>query len=163
MSDFVCLSQLFLQQTNICPFSSVTIESGHFGMLMARERSHGFYPVTIATLDLIKELVAIVSHTETNGGSRINDFIACVVFVCRDVFTGYQKWYYGDLREKQEIGKYLHGESSHLGSRMVPVSSILYLELEAKNEIKDGDFGRQFQSLSVVLSARSARTYFDLD
>ncbi|CAB4003098.1 Hypothetical predicted protein, partial [Paramuricea clavata] len=111
-------SWLSLQQTGFLPFcvssiqpsdkkivmSSVTIESGHFGMLMARERSHGFYPVTIATLDLIKELVAIVLPTETNGGSRINDFIACVVFVCRDVFTGYQKWYYGDLREKQEIG-----------------------------------------------------------
>ncbi len=70
---------------------------------MARERSHGLYPVTIATLDLIKELVGVVP--ETSGGSRINDFIACVVFVCRDVFTGYQKWYYADLREKQEIGK----------------------------------------------------------
>ena len=71
---------------------------------MARERSHGLYPVTIATLDLIKELVAIVSSSETSGGSKINDFIACVVFVSRDVFSGYQKWYYGDLKEKQEIG-----------------------------------------------------------
>ena len=86
-------------------FSSVAIDSGHFGVVMARERSHGFYPVTIATLDLIKELVTIVSPPETNAGPRINDFIACVIFVCRDIFTGYQKLYYGDLREKQEIGK----------------------------------------------------------
>ena len=93
-------------------FSSVTIDPGHFGIVMARERSHGLYPVTIVTLDLIKELVAIVSSSaETSSGSKINDFIACVVFVCRDVFTAYQKWYYGDLREKQEIGKYLHAFS----------------------------------------------------
>ena len=36
----------------------------------------------------------------------MTDFIACVVFVCRDVFNGHQKWYYGDLKEKQEIGRY---------------------------------------------------------
>ena len=59
----------------------------------------------MATLDLIKELVAIVTSPETSNGSRITDFIACVVFVCRDVFNGYQKWYYGDLKEKQEIGR----------------------------------------------------------
>ena len=84
----------------------MSIDSGHFGIVLARERSQGFYPVTMATLDLIKELVAIVTSPETSNGSRITDFIACVVFVCRDVFNGYQKWYYGDLKEKQEIGRY---------------------------------------------------------
>ena len=96
-------------------FSSVTIDSGHFGTVMARERSHGFYPVTIATLDLIKELVAIVSSPETSSGSKITDFIACVVFVCRNVFNGFQKWYYSDLKEKQEIGKYSFTGNTRVG------------------------------------------------
>lgn len=87
-----------------CSYSSVTVDPGHFGNLMSRERSHGFYPITIATLDLLKELVAIVSPGEINGGFGIDDFVACVVFACRDVFTGYQKWHYVDLKEKQEIG-----------------------------------------------------------
>ena len=74
--------------------------------MIARERSQGSYPVTLATLDLIKELVAMVLPGEANnaGVPGMNDFIACIVFVCRDIFNGYQKWHYRDLREKQEIG-----------------------------------------------------------
>ena len=56
---------------------------------------------------MIKELVAMVTPAETNNGNvpRMNDFIACLVFVCRDIFNGYQKWHYRDLTEKQEIGE----------------------------------------------------------
>ncbi|XP_028393540.1 nucleoporin NUP188 homolog isoform X2 [Dendronephthya gigantea] len=152
-------SWLSLQQTGYLPFcvsslkpndkkiviSSVTVDPGHFGHFMSRERSHGFFPITIATLDLMKELVAIVSPAETKGGSGIDDFVACVVFACRDVFTGYQKWHYGDLKEKQEIGlkclEIFHG--------------ILNLK-ESRTKMKTGDetfelsFHNESQEISIV-------------
>ena len=85
----------------------MTIDPGHFGLVLARERSRGHYPVTLATLDIIKEFLPGMCCAEATNGSKINDFVACIVFVCREIFTGYQKWFYNNLKEKQEIGNYV--------------------------------------------------------
>ena len=86
---------------------------GNFGAILStKERPVGYYPITMATLNLLLRLIHGISIAEDMESQPISflDLAACLVFVMREVFTGFHKWRFGGLRDREEIGKFVaHG------------------------------------------------------
>ncbi|RMX38057.1 hypothetical protein pdam_00003086 [Pocillopora damicornis] len=111
-----------LQQTGFLPhYTSVKMSKsdktkveflgtapGNFGAILStKERPIGYYPVTMATLDFLLKLIHGMSNAEESGNRAISiiELAACLVFIMREVFTGFYKWRFGSLRDREEIGK----------------------------------------------------------
>ncbi|XP_068699835.1 nucleoporin NUP188-like isoform X3 [Montipora foliosa] len=80
---------------------------GNFGSLLStKERPMGCYPVTMATLNLLLKLIQGISVAEDSDSQPINflDLAACIVFVIREIFTGFHKWRYAGVKDREEIG-----------------------------------------------------------
>ncbi|XP_072176210.1 nucleoporin NUP188-like [Diadema setosum] len=105
-----------LQQTGFLPYTGtlytqldqaargVGVFAGSYGKVVLEwERHFGAYPVTLEFLRLLHTLIQGLSSTEI-GVATSQDLLACVIFLQRDIFTSYQKWRYGDLREREKIG-----------------------------------------------------------
>ena len=67
----------------------------------------GYYPVTMATLDLLLKLIHGISIVEDADSQSVSflDLAACLVFVLREVFTGFHKWRFARIKDREEIGK----------------------------------------------------------
>ncbi|CAH3134960.1 unnamed protein product [Pocillopora meandrina] len=111
-----------LQQTGFLPhYTSVKMSKsdktkveflgtapGNFGAILStKERPIGYYPVTMATLNFLLKLIHGMSNAEETGNQAISivELAACLVFIMREVFTGFYKWRFGSLRDREEIGK----------------------------------------------------------
>ncbi|XP_078374534.1 nucleoporin NUP188-like isoform X2 [Oculina patagonica] len=109
-----------LQQTGFLPHcvsvkmseadkTKVDTAPGNFGAILSnKERPVGYYPVTMATLNLLLRLIhGINVAKETDDSQPISflDLAACLVFVMREVFTGFHKWRFTGLKDREEIGK----------------------------------------------------------
>ena len=68
----------------------------------------GCYPVTMATLNLLLKLIQGISVAEDSDSQPINflDLAACIVFVIREIFTGFHKWRYAGVKDREEIGEF---------------------------------------------------------
>lgn len=66
----------------------------------------GYYPVTMATLNLLLKLIHGISISEDADSQPISflDLAACLVFVMREVFTGFHKWRFAGIKDREEIG-----------------------------------------------------------
>lgn len=81
---------------------------GNFGAILStKERPVGYYPVTMETLNLLLRLIHGISAAEDADDQPISflDLAACLVFVMREVFTGFHKWRFTGLKDREEIGK----------------------------------------------------------
>jgi len=81
---------------------------GNFGAILStKERPVGYYPVTMETLNLLLKLIHGISVAEDTDDQPISflDLAACLVFVMREVFTGFHKWRFTGLKDREEIGK----------------------------------------------------------
>ena len=58
------------------------------------------------TLNLLLKLIHGISVAEDADDQPISflDLAACLVFVMREVFTGFHKWRYTGLKDREEIG-----------------------------------------------------------
>lgn len=82
---------------------------GNFGAILStKERPIGYYPVTMATLNFLLKLIHGMSNAEETGNQAISivELAAGLVFIMREVFTGFYKWRFGSLRDREEIGKF---------------------------------------------------------
>lgn len=82
---------------------------GNFGAILStKERPIGYYPVTMATLNFLLKLIHGMSNAEETGNQAISivELAACLVFIMREVFTGFYKWRFSSLRDREEIGKF---------------------------------------------------------
>lgn len=80
---------------------------GNFGAILStKERPVGYYPVTMETLNLLLKLIHGISVAEDTDDQPISflDLAACLVFVMREVFTGFHKWRFTGLKDREEIG-----------------------------------------------------------
>ena len=80
---------------------------GNFGAILStKERPVGCYPVTMETLNLLLRLIHGISAAEDADEQPISflDLAACLVFVMREVFTGFHKWRFTGLKDREEIG-----------------------------------------------------------
>lgn len=80
---------------------------GNFGAILStKERPVGYYPVTMETLNLLLRLIHGISVVEDTDSQPISflDLAACLVFVMREVFTGFHKWRFTGLKDREEIG-----------------------------------------------------------
>ena len=68
----------------------------------------GYYPVTMATLDLLLKLIHGITIVEDADGQPVSflDLAACLVFVLREVFTGFHKWRFAKIKDREEIGMF---------------------------------------------------------
>ena len=68
----------------------------------------GHYHVTMATLNLLLRLIHGISLAEDSDSQPISflDLAACLVFVMREVFTGFHKWRFAGLKDREEIGTF---------------------------------------------------------
>ena len=76
----------------------------------------GYYPVTMAMLNLLLRLIhgiGIAKDADTQAVSFL-DLAACLVFVMREVFAGFHKWRFAAVKDREEIGAVL---SFHFGIR----------------------------------------------
>ena len=66
----------------------------------------GYYAVTMETLNLLLRLIHGISIAEDADDQPISflDLAACLVFVMREVFTGFHKWRFTGLKDREEIG-----------------------------------------------------------
>lgn len=83
---------------------------GNFGSILStKERPVGYYPVTMAMLNLLLKLIHGISIAENIESQPISflDLAACLVFVMREVFTGFHKWRFAGLKDREEIGTFL--------------------------------------------------------
>lgn len=68
----------------------------------------------MATLNLLLRLIhGINVAKETDDSQPISflDLAACLVFVMREVFTGFHKWRFTGLKDREEIGMLDVGQS----------------------------------------------------
>lgn len=80
---------------------------GNFGAILStKERPVGYYPVTMATLNLLLRLIHGINVAKDTDSQPISflDLAACLVFVMREVFTGFHKWRFTGLKDREEIG-----------------------------------------------------------
>ena len=87
--------------------SFLSTAPGNFGAILStKERPVGYYPVTMETLNLLLKLIHGISITEDADDQPISfvDLAACLVFVMREVFTGFHKWRFTGLKDREEIG-----------------------------------------------------------
>ena len=80
---------------------------GNFGVILStKERPVGYYPVTMETLNLLLRLIHGISVAEDTDSQPISflDLAACLVFVMREVFTGFHKWRFTGLKDREEMG-----------------------------------------------------------
>ncbi|RUS75550.1 hypothetical protein EGW08_016675, partial [Elysia chlorotica] len=90
---------------NIDDFSEVLsgdgVNQGLYGTILAgTECAQGVYMVTMATLDLLTELVQASSKE-----GKENENLAGVLFILREVFPRYYKWRYVDIGHRKSIGQ----------------------------------------------------------
>ncbi|XP_071948123.1 nucleoporin NUP188-like [Antedon mediterranea] len=80
------------------------IFAGHYGNLLHRhEQPSGVYPVTLAYLNLLNQLVmGLSSNVDIAVGQ---DLLASVVFMQRDIFTVFHKWRYNTFSDRETIGQ----------------------------------------------------------
>lgn len=81
---------------------------GNFGSILStKERPTGNYPVTTATLNLLLKLIQGISVAKVTNIQPINflDLAACNLFVMREIFTGFHKWRYVRVKDREEIGE----------------------------------------------------------
>ncbi|KAK3743945.1 hypothetical protein QZH41_020284 [Actinostola sp. cb2023] len=111
-----------LQQTGFLPYcttarslddnkltiESMNIASGNLGVILStREQPTGYFPVTMATLRLFLQLLCGIGqdHKQTQQPVNFLDLAACLVFVLREVFTGFYKWRFTAMKYREEIGQ----------------------------------------------------------
>ena len=101
-----------LKQTGLLPFLTENIDDlgevltgdgvcpGLWGnVLVSSECPQGVYHVTLACLDLLTQLVQSYSKQ-----GRLDEMMAPVLFVLREVFPGFHKWRYVDTQQRKDIG-----------------------------------------------------------
>ena len=97
---------ILLSFSNIL-LSFLSAAPGNFGAILStKERPVGYYPVTMETLNLLLRLIHGISIAEDADDQPISflDLAACLVFVMREVFTGFHKWRFTGLKDREEIG-----------------------------------------------------------
>ncbi|XP_048580591.1 nucleoporin NUP188 isoform X2 [Nematostella vectensis] len=150
-----------LQQTGFLPYctsahtshnqstvDSIHIAHGNLGAILnAREQPSGHFPVTVATLHLCLQLVCGIGQAHEDVEQPVNflDLAACVVFVIREVFTGFHKWRFTDVKDREEIGE----------KCLEIFNAVLGLRLEkSKNESRDEmDWDEVEETRHVIRSA----------
>ena len=61
----------------------------------------------MATLNLLLKLIQGISLAKVTSIQPINflDLAACNLFVMREIFTGFHKWRYARVKDREEIGE----------------------------------------------------------
>ena len=86
----------------------MSIEAGNFGVILNyKERPIGSYPVTIATLRLFLQLLQGIGFLQEREEQQVNflDLSACEVFILREVFSGFHKWRFTKIEDREQIGE----------------------------------------------------------
>ncbi|KAJ7394471.1 hypothetical protein OS493_000282 [Desmophyllum pertusum] len=97
-----------MSETDKTKVEFLSTAPGNFGAILStKERPVGYYPVTMATLNLLLRLIQGISIAEDTDGQPISflDLAACLMFVMREVFTGFHKWRFTGLKDREELGK----------------------------------------------------------
>ncbi|XP_015771074.1 PREDICTED: nucleoporin NUP188 homolog [Acropora digitifera] len=101
-----CVSVKF-SETDKTKIDFLSPSPGNFGSILStKERPTGNYPVTTATLNLLLKLIQGISVAKVTNIQPINflDLAACNLFVMREIFTGFHKWRYVRVKDREEIG-----------------------------------------------------------
>jgi len=101
-----CVSVKF-SETDKTKIDFLSPSAGNFGSILStKERPTGNYPVTTATLNLLLKLIQGISVAKVTNIQPINflDLAACNLFVMREIFTGFHKWRYVRVKDREEIG-----------------------------------------------------------
>jgi len=97
-----------MSETDETKVEFLSTAPGNFGSILStKERPLGYYPVTMAMLNLLLKLIHGISIAENIESQPISflDLAACLVFVMREVFTGFHKWRFAGLKDREEIGQ----------------------------------------------------------
>lgn len=93
---------------NLC--RTLSIEGGNFGVILNyKERPIGYYPVTIATLELFLQLLRGIGYLQEREEQPVNflNLAACEIFILREVFSSFHKWRFTRMEYKEKIGEYM--------------------------------------------------------
>lgn len=99
----------------------------------------GHYPVTIATQKLFLQLFHGIGHAQERAEQPVNflDLAACLLFVLREVFTGFHNWRFVVPKDKEEIGKHnigFTGLMNKLSHLFCLVTEVFFQTHKAKSE-----------------------------